>query len=108
MFQKLGVLQLDELIKLSKAEIVKLVRAGIAKLNDKDKQLILLCDLEGLPHKEVGQILNYSTETITVKLYRARRRLEARWSSVWSRTKRSQSGSCILPHVVMSEELVGS
>ena len=57
------------------AEIVNLVRAGISRLNDKDKQIVLLCDIEGLSHREVGEILGYPTETITVKLYRARRRL---------------------------------
>lgn len=57
------------------AEIVKLVKAGISRLNDKDKQIVLLCDIEGLSHKEAAEILGYTTETITVKLYRARHRL---------------------------------
>ena len=57
------------------AEIVRLVKKGISKLNDMDKQIILLCDMEKLSHKEVGEILDYPTETVTVKLYRARQRL---------------------------------
>jgi len=57
------------------AEIVALVRAGLEKLGDTDKQLVLLCDMQGLPHKEVAGILGYSEQTITVKLYRARKRL---------------------------------
>ena len=56
-------------------ELIKLVRKGISKLNDMDKQIILLCDMERLSHKEVGEILDYSTETVTVKLYRARQQL---------------------------------
>lgn len=57
------------------AETVKLVQAAISKLNTGDKQIILLCDMEGLSHKEAGEILGYPTGTITVKLYRARQRL---------------------------------
>lgn len=57
------------------AEIVKLVQAGIGKLNETDRQLILLCDMEKISHKEAGEILGYPTQTITVKLYRARQRL---------------------------------
>ena len=56
-------------------EVSALVQEGIAKLDAMEKQLILLCDLQELSHKEVAEILGYSPETIAVKLYRARGRL---------------------------------
>ena len=56
-------------------EIAGMVRESIAKLNEKDKQIILLCDMQGLSHQEVSEILGDSINTITVRLYRARRRL---------------------------------
>ena len=51
------------------------IRQGITKLKDADRQIILLCDMEGLPHEEAARILGYTTQTLTVKLHRARQRL---------------------------------
>ena len=56
-------------------EVAGLIRRGIAQLKDSDKQIVLLCDIEGLPHEEAAKILGYATQTLTVKLHRARQRL---------------------------------
>lgn len=57
------------------SELADWVRCGIAKLPETDRQILILCDIQQLSHKEVGEILGYSAETVTVKLYRARQRL---------------------------------
>ena len=56
-------------------DLASLVHAAIAKLEESDREIIILCDIQRLPHKEVGEIMGYSAETIAVKLYRARQKL---------------------------------
>ncbi len=60
---------------MASEELQQLLRQGLLRLNEKDRQIVLLCDIQGLPHKEVAEILGYPTKTVTVKLYRARQRL---------------------------------
>ena len=64
-------------IEAQKEEIAELVRRGIAQLKESDRQIVVFCDLQGMPHEEAAKILGYSTQTLTVKLYRARQRLAA-------------------------------
>lgn len=58
-------------------EAVQMIRRGILRLNDDDREIITLCDIQGLPHKEAAKVLKMRPGTVTVKLFRARRRLAA-------------------------------
>ncbi len=60
---------------MASEELKQILRKGLLKLNEKDREVILLCDIQGLPHSQVGEILGYPAKTVTVKLYRARQRL---------------------------------
>lgn len=50
---------------------------GIAELSEEDQTVITLRYLEGLDPKDIGEILNESPNTISVRLNRAKKRLEA-------------------------------
>jgi RNA polymerase sigma-70 factor (ECF subfamily) len=56
----------------SRAEIVSLVRAAIAKLPQGQRQVVTLVDLEGFSYVEVAQILDVPIGTIMSRLCRAR------------------------------------
>ena len=52
-----------------------LLRKAILALGETDRELITLCDLQGMSYRETGEILGYPEATISTKLYRARKRL---------------------------------
>jgi RNA polymerase sigma-70 factor, ECF subfamily len=56
----------------SRAEIVSMVRAAIAKLPQGQRQVVTLVDLEGFSYVEVAQILDVPIGTIMSRLCRAR------------------------------------
>lgn len=49
---------------------------ALASLSEADRELLTLLAWHGLSAKEAAQVLDCSTATLTVRLYRARRRLE--------------------------------
>jgi len=56
-------------------EAVELLWSGIRRLELSDREVILLCDIQELPHREAAQVLGIKPAAVTVRLYRARRRL---------------------------------
>ena len=56
----------------SRAEIVSMVRAAIARLPQGQRQVVTLVDLEGFSYVEVAQILDVPIGTIMSRLCRAR------------------------------------
>jgi len=56
----------------SRAEIVSMVRATIARLPEGQRQVVTLVDLEGFSYVEVAQILEVPIGTIMSRLCRAR------------------------------------
>ena len=56
-------------------DLVQMLRGGISLLNEKDREVIVLCDIQELPHQEVAEILGCPAETVAVRLFRARKRL---------------------------------
>lgn len=58
-------------------DLAERLRAGLDRLDPRDREVIALCDIQGLPHEEAGRILGEAAGTVTVRLYRARRRLAA-------------------------------
>jgi RNA polymerase sigma-70 factor (ECF subfamily) len=57
------------------AERTSLLRA-LAELPDTDRELLTLVAWHGLTHAEAARVLHCTTATLTVRLHRARRRLE--------------------------------
>jgi RNA polymerase sigma-70 factor (ECF subfamily) len=56
----------------SRAEIVGMVRAAVARLPDGQRQVVTLVDLEGFSYGEVAQILDVPIGTVMSRLCRAR------------------------------------
>ena len=65
----------DPALLASNHELAALLEKAISALPEKDREIIVLCDIQGLPHKEAGDIVGCSEQTLTVKLYRARKKL---------------------------------
>lgn len=65
-----------------KKEIEHIVNREISNLSSKYKDVILLCDIEGLSYKEVAQILDISIGTVQSRLSRGRVRLKQRLENV--------------------------
>lgn len=63
-------------------EVEKIVNQEISNLSGKYKDVILLCDIEGLSYKETAQILDISIGTVQSRLSRGRLRLKQRLESV--------------------------
>lgn len=52
------------------------VRQMIARLPAKFREVVVLCDLQGLPYEETAEILHLSIGTVRSRLHRARNRLK--------------------------------
>ena len=59
-------------------ELTAQVRSAVASLAPKDREVIILCHLEGKSPAEVGKLLGLSSNTAEVRLHRARKRLRDR------------------------------
>lgn len=53
------------------------VRVALGTLSDGDQEVLRLAAWEGLPHAEIGFILDCSTNAVALRLSRARQRLQA-------------------------------
>ena len=54
---------------------------AMASLSDADREVLMLAAWEGLGPAELGRVLGCSTNAATVRLHRARARLEAAWDA---------------------------
>lgn len=62
--------------ELEQQRTINLVRDTIATLNDSEKEIIMLRDLQGMPYEEIGEILDIPLGTVKSKLSRARTSLK--------------------------------
>jgi RNA polymerase sigma-70 factor (ECF subfamily) len=60
---------------LTRREAVDTVRDGIDRLSLPLKEVIVLCELEGLTYEQVAQILTIPIGTVRSRLFRAKARL---------------------------------
>ncbi len=60
---------------LTRREAVETVRDGIDRLSLPLKEVIVLCELEGLTYEQVAQVLTIPLGTVRSRLFRARARL---------------------------------
>lgn len=56
-------------------EVIEAVRQAIARLPSKYREVIVLREIENLSYEEIAATLEISTETVGVRLYRAREKL---------------------------------
>lgn len=61
--------------EMLRKEREKLIQQGINKLRPKHKEVIILCDIQGLPYEEVAKILRCPAQTVGSRLSRARENL---------------------------------
>ena len=57
------------------SEAARLLAAGLAELDEEQRQIILLRDVEDLSYEEIGEILGLPRGTVKSRLHRARARL---------------------------------
>ncbi len=69
--------------ELEQQRIINLVRDTIATLNDAEKEILMLRDLQGLPYDEIGEILGVPLGTVKSKLSRARNSLKNKLKRVY-------------------------
>ena len=62
----------------SKDETAQQVRDAVAELPPRDREVIVLFYLEGLPVAQVAELLGAKNNTIEVRLHRARQKLKAK------------------------------
>ncbi len=63
-------------------QLINMVRATIAEMNDTEKEIIILRDIQGLSYEEISGIIKAPLGTVKSKLNRARLALKDRLSSV--------------------------
>ncbi|MCS7047594.1 MAG: RNA polymerase sigma factor, partial [Gemmataceae bacterium] len=59
----------------------QLVRAGVERLPDFLKQTVILAYYQGLPHKEIAEIMRIPVGTVKSRLHAALLRLQEFWST---------------------------
>ncbi len=61
---------------MSSKEMKKDIYRAIDMLSDKHKEVVVMHDIEGIPHSEIAQILSISQGTVRSRLHYARERLQ--------------------------------
>jgi RNA polymerase sigma-70 factor (ECF subfamily) len=67
---------------LERQQLIAMVRTTIAQMNETEKEIILLRDIQGLSYEEISKILSVPLGTVKSKLNRARIALKDRLLSV--------------------------
>ena len=57
-------------------ELIEAIARGIESLPERHRAVLVLHDLEGLPHDEIGAVLGCSPGTVRSRLHYARRRMQ--------------------------------
>lgn len=65
----------DELSPEDKTDVAILYDA-LDKLNESDRELIILAELSEMPHKEIADMLGTNSDNIKTKVYRAKKKLK--------------------------------
>jgi RNA polymerase sigma-70 factor (ECF subfamily) len=62
---------------LERAEAKRRVGAALESLSDRDREVLVLKEFEGLRYREIAEIIGVPIGTVMSRLYSARRRLAA-------------------------------
>ncbi len=76
-----------EIIIRSK-ELVSNMQEALQMLPVEEREILLLCDMQGCSYQEVAQILGFKPATIGTKLFRARRKIAKKLSSIYKEKPR--------------------
>ncbi len=68
---------------LEQQQTIKLVREAIAQMNEAEKEVLMLRDLQGLPYDQISEILDVPLGTVKSKLNRARLNLKNKLKQVY-------------------------
>lgn len=82
-------------------DVTETVRNEIDRLSDRDRAVVVLCDLQGCSHELASQTLGWPVGTVKSRLSRARARLKRRLA-------RRGLAPSVLPWIVSSSRLVPS
>ena len=63
--------------ELERKETREKVRAGLRRLPEEQRLILVLRDVEGLSYQEIGDVLKLELGTVKSRIYRARARLAA-------------------------------
>ena len=69
--------------EVEQQRIINLVRDTIATMNESEKEILMLRDLQGLPYDEIGEILDIPLGTVKSKLSRARTSLKNKLKRIY-------------------------
>ncbi|MGA0334031.1 MAG: sigma-70 family RNA polymerase sigma factor [Kiritimatiellia bacterium] len=58
-------------------DLQKKLKAALQTLSEKHRMVVVLHDIQGLPHREIGKILGVSSGTVRSRLFYARQQLQA-------------------------------
>ena len=61
---------------VSRKELKNEIGRAIETLSDKHQAVVVMYDIEGIPHNEIARILSCSEGTVRSRLHYARRRLQ--------------------------------
>lgn len=59
------------------SELKQKLNEAIDKLSDKHKAVVVMHDIQGMSHEEIGEILKCSNGTVRSRLFYARQQLQA-------------------------------
>ena len=68
----------DILAALTQTELLECLRKSILVLPEQYREVLVLCDLEQMGHREAAELLECSTGTVASRLHRARTLLRIR------------------------------
>ncbi len=86
-------------------EAVQIVRAGLALLDDDDRELLLLTSWEGLTPTELAAVLGVPAATVRTRLHRARGRLRDALGSIgWDGERSISDGHVMAGERVLAQE----
>ncbi len=68
---------IDPATSAERAETIRQVREAIERLGDRDREVLVLKEFEGLRYREIAELLGIPIGTVMSRLYSARRRLAA-------------------------------
>lgn len=63
-------------------ELQEKLNAALQTLSEKHRTVVILHDIEGVPHEEIGEILGCSSGTVRSRLFYARQQLQAELADV--------------------------
>ena len=67
----------DPRVRAERAENIQRVREAIERLPDRDREVLVLKEFEGLRYREIARLLGIPIGTVMSRLYSARKRLAA-------------------------------